>query len=972
MIFSFLCNITNFLEKYYKYDIRDCMINNHLYPIFLDWNQPALDAAADFLSRGWVSGPLDLRDSLIIVPTRHAGRRLRERLAMVAAKRDTAVLIGMVETPSFLFSGGPSSGRPLAGGAAADLFWRRALEQAGPEVLRGLGREGVAGDATARAAAAAHLRGLRDQLCEEGFDLRGFAGEISAQFPEDAERWSALAALEEIFVVKVRETEWQDDVEQKLQSSANPSLPAGIQRVVMLFVPDPPPLALRALEKLAQKVKVEICVHAPEKRRENFDRWGRPLTAAWKQAHLSLAPDAVEVCDDAITVAESIRETVTACPHDHRKHLVVGVSDPQTAIRVSMTLARDGISTFDPSGRPAMQAALFNLVDRFLQLARSGGIEPLDLLLRHPFVLHRLEKDLDPRVSILAVWDEFLNAHLPASLETAFTLRDRYEPDVFRSDASAREERQRILRGLLAAVQTWLGAYHRGLLSEALPALFADLLDGWPVDESFEKEARLLSACLEQLAAIEPLCRDGEEAADMLRLLMESQSVSMRRGADDIDVLGWLELPWEDAPTLLLTDLNDGLVPESAPVDAFLPDGARARCGLRDNEFRLARDAYLLETLTCSRSSGGLRGFMARRNASGDLLKPSRLLFMAPPEEIPERALRFFEDGRSAFISTARPAAWLLKGPAPDKLATQERFSASEFRKYLYCPFRYYLEKAAKLGDAFERKLELDAMDFGNLVHEVFLAFAQSPLAHESNAERIEGFLHGELDRCLARQFGDSHPLALVIQRDVLRQRLSYAARVQAAWREEGWKIIPEECEQRGELKLDDSKISMRIDRIDRNERTGAICVIDYKTSQAGDKPEKTHLKNEKAGVPAEKMFAATPGGDKRWIDLQLPLYAAVARERFPERSGPVQAAYFSLPGAVADTAVQVWGKFDDPLVDSGLSCARQVIQRIRAGVFWPPVEEFGERDEEINLFFDGIRDHLDPVTLRKLEEAAR
>jgi hypothetical protein len=69
---------------------------------------------------------------------------------------------------------------------------------------------------------------------------------------------------------------------------------------------------------------------------------------------------------------------------------------------------------------------------------------------------------------------------------------------------------------------------------------------------------------------------------------------------------------------------------------------------------------------------------------------------------------------------------------------------------------------------------------------------------------------------------------------------------------------------------------------------------------------------------------------------------------------------------------VQVWGKFDDPLVDSGLSCARQVIQRIRAGVFWPPVEEFGERDEEINLFFDGIRDHLDPVTLRKLEEAAR
>ncbi len=948
------------------------MTNTLVYPTFIDWNQPALDGAVEFLCRNWASGPLDLRDTLILVPTRHAGRRLRERLALVASKRDTAVLIGTVETPAFLFGAASSEVRPLASGAVADLFWRRALEQAGPDILRGLGREGATGDATARAAAASHLRGLRDQLCEEGFDLRGFGGKVSAEFPEDAERWKALAALEQLFVAHVQDAGWQDDVDHKLKASGDPSLPAGTRRVVMLFVPDPPPLAMRALEILARKVKVEVCVHAPEERRAAFDRWGRPVTAAWRKARLSLDPGAVEVCDDAITVAESIRETVMACPREHRHHLVVGVSDPQTAVRISMTLARDGISTFNPSGRPAMQAALFSLVDRFLQLARKGGIEPLDLLIRHPYLLHRLERDLHASVSITGIWDEFLSAHLPISLEAAFNLRDRYEPDDYRANESERVERKRVLGGMLDSIKQWLGRLHRGRLSEALPALLQELMDGWPVDETFEQEAKMISAALDQLATIEPLCRDGEEAADMLRLLMDSQTLFMRRQTDDIDVLGWLELPWEDAPSLLLTDLNDGLVPESAAVDAFLPDGARTRCGLRDNEFRLARDAYVLETLTCSRSSGGLRGFMARRSVSGDLLKPSRLLFMAPPEEIPQRALRFFEDGRSAFISTARPPAWLLKGPPPDKLAAQGRFSASEFRKYLYCPFRYYLEKAAKLGDPFERKVELDAMDFGNLVHDVFLAFALSPRAHETNAGLIETFLHGELDRCLALRFGESYPLALVIQRDVLRQRLSYAAKAQAAWREEGWTILPDQCEQRGQLELDGAVVSMRIDRIDRNERTGAICVIDYKTSQAGDKPEKTHLKNEKAGVPADKMFTATPGGDKRWIDLQLPLYAAVARERFPERSGPVQAAYFSLPGAVTDTAVQVWGKFDDQLVDSGLSCARQVIKRIRAGVFWPPAEEFGERDKEINLFFDGIRDHLDTATLRQLEEAAR
>ena len=50
-----------------------------------------------------------------------------------------------------------------------------------------------------------------------------------------------------------------------------------------------------------------------------------------------------------------------------------------------------------------------------------------------------------------------------------------------------------------------------------------------------------------------------------------------------------------------------------------------------------------------------------------------------------------------------------------------------------------------------------------------------------------------------------------------------------------------------------------RIDRIDHNERTGEWAVFDYKTSDRGEEPEKTHRKGR--------------GDDKRWVDLQLPLY---------------------------------------------------------------------------------------------------
>ncbi len=947
------------------------MPDRSIYHTFLDWNQPALDRAVEFLVRDWEDGPLDLRSLLIVVPTRHAGRRLRERLAMAAAERGTGVLVGPIETPSFLFRPAASA-RPRTEGAMADLFWRRTLEQAPPEVLRALGRETMATDATNRAAAAAHLRGLRDQLCEEGYDLRACAKLIAGHYPEDAERWQALAALEDLFARLTAGAGWQDEVPAKLRCAMEPPLPAGITRVVMLFVPDPPPLALRVLDHVSTRMPVDICIHAPSSRRAMFDAWGRPAVEAWTEAVLGFAPAMVEVCDHSITVAERIRAVIATHPPERRHHLVVGVNDPASAMRIRMTLARDGIRTFDPSGVPAQQSLVFNLVERLMQLARKQSADALDLFLRHPCVMRRLETDLQPRESLLGVWDEFINHHMPSSLASAQLLRAHYDGHAYRSTAESRAEKKRLLDGLLEAVQRWLAMWRHGRLSASAPALLAELLDGWPVDEAFERESRALAETLDRLAAIEPLCRDGEEAADMLRLFMEEPSFPARRREHDVDILGWLELPWEDAPSLLLTDLNDGMVPEAIPVDAFLPAGARARAGLRDDAFRLARDAYLLEVLTHARAPGQLRGFLARRNAGDELLKPSRLLFMGPPEEVPLRVLHYFRDGCSAFVATERTPAWRLTGAPVDALACGKRINASEIRKYLDCPFRYYLAKAVGLGDPFERKLELDAMDFGNVVHAVFQSFAASPQVDQADAAAIESFLHAELDRYLGARFGEARPLALVIQRDVLRQRLSYAARVQAAWRAAGWKILAEECEKPGKILLGDDAVSFRVDRVDRNERTGEVCVIDYKTSQAGDQPEKTHLKKDKAGVPKAKVFAAAPGEGTWWTDLQLPMYAAMARERFPDRRGAIKAAYFTLPGAVADTAMRVWKDFDDAHIDSALACARNVFARIRAGIFWPPKEEFSERDDEINLFFDGIRQHLDPETLRQLEEAAR
>src|SRR5690606_30715604 len=68
-----------------------------------------------------------------------------------------------------------------------------------------------------------------------------------------------------------------------------------------------------------------------------------------------------------------------------------------------------------------------------------------------------------------------------------------------------------------------------------------------------------------------------------------------------VELLGWLELPWDDAPAMIVTGMNEGIVPSSLNSDLFLPNRLRQQLQLDDNDRRFARDAYALTLLAASR-----------------------------------------------------------------------------------------------------------------------------------------------------------------------------------------------------------------------------------------------------------------------------------------------------------------------------------------------------------------------------------
>ena len=132
--------------------------------------------------------------------------------------------------------------------------------------------------------------------------------------------------------------------------------------------------------------------------------------------------------------------------------------------------------------------------------------------------------------------------------------------------------------------------------------------------------------------------------------------------ADAVELLGWLELLWEDAPHLVVAGFNDGRVPEAVVSDAFLPESLREQLGLKTNAARFARDAYLLAALAAPRGQGGqLDLLVGKVSTAGDPLRPSRLLLLCDDAMLPARVRFLFREIESSRPSLPWRRAWTLR-----------------------------------------------------------------------------------------------------------------------------------------------------------------------------------------------------------------------------------------------------------------------------------------------------------------------
>ncbi|PTX91729.1 PD-(D/E)XK nuclease family protein [Opitutus sp. ER46] len=921
---------------------------------FLPWDRPLLPQAVAFLAADWRGPePLDLGRVLVLVPTRQSGRRLREALAERAASRGSAVFPPRVLTPEALVASigeeeAPSRLESIAAWCevlrAIDLADFRAVFPVDPP-SRAFAWEMRLADQFTR---------LQDTLGENDLGLADVAQRIAADFPE-TERWAQLAELERRQADRLRAAGRHPRARGGVARDAEAAL-AGIERVVLLATVDPLPSALALLESAAATDRaVEVVVYAPSTLAERFDPWGRPVSDVWSEqplllpdfeARVHLCADAAEQAARLATWARQYRER--APDRGPEGWLALGFADPEVLPLLEAEATRAGVAVFNPEGRLRQHGALYHLLAALAACRRGAGFEAVEQLVRCPDFLAYVAArggEAFSGAEFLKGLDDLRRRHLPADLPAA------------RAHAAG------VVAAGLEIVADVLARLAQGAFPANVAGVLGDLFGGRKLDSAITADAHLQDAATEWTAVM----RASADAARRFRRLRSDewwelalrQFGESRRAADKpagaLELQGWLELLFEDAPHLVVAGCNDGLVPESVSEDAFLPESLRVRLGLKTNAARFARDAYLLQALVAGRERGGrVDLLLGKVSASGDPLRPSRLLLRCPDAELPQRIAFLFRNPEAAESHRPWQRAWRLQ---PRRTAPPATVAVTALRRWLVCPYRFYLKYVLRMEAVEAGKSEMDAFDFGTLCHAALEAMGRDPGMRETtDVGRLREFLLDQLTRHARAKFGADLPLPLVIQVESARQRLARFAEVQAAETAAGWVITA--VEQPFEVEIAGLRVRGKIDRIDRHCETGAVRVLDYKTSDTAVAPMAAHLRAwRREEVRPDWAVVDLDGKARAWADLQLPLYRHALGPQFGSDIG---AGYVNLPKAVSQTGVAVWEDNSPGLQAAAVRCAEGVCAAIRAGEFWPPNEDLrADNDEFAALFHHGVAESV-------------
>ena len=738
---------------------------------FLGWRSGIGEAVAHVVAEN-VDGPLvDLHETLILVASRKAGRRLREAL-LNRYSQQGGFLSPRIITPGRFLDEICAFPAEAAEPLEVLAIWAEVLQSEDLSSYSSLFPVDVDASRLSWALETARLVDrLREDLAEGGWTIRQMVRNMGAQLPELA-RWRDLARLEERWESYAREWGRIDPVQVTIGAFENPAVPEGISRLVVAAVPDPPPWLDGVLQKLAESIQIEVVIHAPEEEAELFDSVGRPDPEAWADRLIPIDPDQcpITVASDPRSQGQAVIEALEGCEDSFSlTDLGIGVPDAEIAPSLEEALSRRGIVAYAPRRLRLSDLRVIDLLELLKGLLFDDDILHWWKAFRHPDLISWFARKDLPVAELLSQADDLQRRHLPiyyADLDRVLD-KDRSRSSPRYPDVGAAVKR---MRGVMAKMRN-------RSLNEGIRLAFDQVYGDHLIDMENPEENLLLRSLgmvfdvLDQMetSPVNILLGHSRSTWEIFLFFLKDRDIDPAPMPSMIDLEGWLELPWNPAPHLLITGINEGVVPESGNSDPFLSDGLRIRLGLRHDAMRFARDAFLFQgLLEGRREEGSIRLFLGKTSIAGDFLKPSRLLLREAPDQLVRRAQKLFSpvEGGKRHVPVSVGFQLRPRLAEPVIALPPASLSVTSFRNYLECPFRFYLNHVLGMEAVQESTLEMDSGTFGTMIHQVLEGvIGQEELATCTDSTALVEALHAELEGWIQRRFGSRCTLPLEIQR---------------------------------------------------------------------------------------------------------------------------------------------------------------------------------------------------------------
>ncbi|MFN9719923.1 MAG: PD-(D/E)XK nuclease family protein [Planctomycetota bacterium] len=940
---------------------------------FLGWDKPALVSAVNYLISRFACGDqLDLSNVILVFPGRRAARRMLELLVQRAADRWPAMLPPRMVTfnglPELLYA----QRQQLADNLTQLLVWRKALYSVPMrELIAALPQRPAEDAVTGWMALCESFQRLHNELAADGLEFDEVFEKLSelGNF-EEAERWKSLRRLQSEYLMQMDSLSLWDQQAARLIAVQQNECHTDCE-ILLIGTVDMNRTIRQMLAQVADHVVA--LVHAPESEADAFDEFGCVNPDRWESRVLDLPLHLTRITGSPVEQAHTAMRELAALDGRFRADdITIGVADENMLPALMQSLADAGVAGQWPIGMVMSESRPYRMLEALAtHIASARDDLPPDFatlsdLVRHPdlntWILSHLTESLsdDEAWAVKDFWlsalDDYVATHLqmtpgamlgpapqrtivaevcraiedltrclvpdatdaddagssvgrlhhehagrPGAMKTRQRTLDELSDVLERSLTSRLEKPRPLSEWAEGAVRVLATIYHdRELHSDSL------------ADRGIVEFITHLQDLNEQLQRIPrevlPEC-SASQAVQLLLKQIAGQSIAPDQNDEAIELLGWLELPLDDSPVLIMTGFNEGFVPESINSDAFMPNSLRTRLNLTDNRRRYARDAYALTSILNSRRRVVL--IKGRTDVKGNPLTPSRLWFAANVDSLPERVRWFYDPEYAVPVVLAETASYdppegsrddsvvplRLSGfavPRPVNVPdTITEIKVTWFRDYLDCPYRYFLSRELKLSAVEDDVREMNAAVFGTLMHNVLSEFGESRLRGSQNPSEISSFLSQVLQKLSLARFGRTRSATVSVQLRMIESRLEAFAEWQAEQVKNGWRIVHSEqdfrCDDFSDIRGRRVPLVGRIDRIDRHSQTGAWRILDYKTSETAQRPNLTHQSKGE------------------WKDLQLPLYRLLVKEKGIEND--VELGYIQLPGNLSDIgdAIAQW-----------------------------------------------------------------